>query len=67
MRFFDSHAHYDDRRFSEEFPGGVDAALRYVYSQGVRRICDVGASLRSSTEALAMADFYAGQEGYPLL
>ncbi|MBE6616028.1 MAG: TatD family deoxyribonuclease, partial [Ruminococcaceae bacterium] len=42
-------------------------ALRYVYSQGVRRICDVGASLRSSTEALAMADFYAGQEGYPLL
>ena len=67
MQFFDSHAHYDDRRFSEEFPGGVDAALRYVFSQGVTRICDVGASLRSSTEALGMADFYAGQEGYPAL
>lgn len=67
MSFFDSHAHYDDRRFAQEFPGGVDGALAYVYTQGVSRICDVGASIRSSKAALALAEAYHGKENYPTL
>lgn len=67
MPFFDAHAHYDDRRFRDEFPGGVDGALAYVYTQGVTRICDVGASLRSSEAALALAEAYHGKAGYPTL
>lgn len=65
MQFFDSHAHYDDRRFSNEYPGGVDALLQYIFTQGVTRVCNVGSSLRSSMESLAMADYYNGRNGYP--
>ena len=27
IKLIDSHAHYDDKRFDEEFEGGADAAL----------------------------------------
>lgn len=55
MRIFDSHAHYDDDRFETEFEGGRDAVLPYVFSCGVERIVNVGASLASSRAAVDLA------------
>jgi len=66
MHFFDSHAHYDDKRFSNEYPGGADALLQEIFRQGVTRICNVGSSLVSSMESLALADHYSEKDGYPL-
>ena len=42
MRLFDSHAHYNDRRFDEEFDGGGRGALLKAQSLGVERFCNVG-------------------------
>jgi len=58
MRFFDSHAHYDDDRFADEFPGGTDGILSYIRSQGVLAVCNIGSSLSSSKASLALADRY---------
>ena len=44
----------------------MDALLQEIFAQGVTRVCNVGASLRSSMESLAMADYYSGRNGYPL-
>ena len=30
MEYFDSHAHYNDARFADEYPGGADAAIHEV-------------------------------------
>ncbi len=65
MRFFDSHAHYDDRRFSDAFDGGVGGAMTHIRQAGVERVCNVGASLRSSRTSLSLAETYRGQDGYP--
>ncbi len=65
MRFFDSHAHYDDHRFTEEFDGGVAGAMAHIRLAGVERVCNVGASLRSSRTSLALAETYRGQDGFP--
>lgn len=58
MRIFDSHAHYDDTRFETEFEGGRDAVLPYVFSCGVERIVNVGASLASSRASVELAQKY---------
>lgn len=58
MRIFDSHAHYDDPRFAEEFEGGRDCVLPYVFSKGVERIVNVGANLSSSENSIALAQRY---------
>jgi len=59
MRFFDSHAHYDDERFAEEFPGGTEGVLSYIHAQGVQAVCNIGSSLSSSRVSLALAECYA--------
>ncbi len=56
MRFFDSHAHYDDRRFAAEYEGGTDAALRYVHRAGVAHVMNVGSSLVSSERSVQLAE-----------
>lgn len=64
--YFDTHAHYDDDRFAEEFSienngcryEGTDGALRYVHDSGTDYICNVGASLSSSRMSLTLADRY---------
>ncbi len=61
MQFFDSHAHYDDSRFIEEFDGGVARAMNLIRQAGVTAVCNVGASLRSSRTSLALAETYRGQ------
>ena len=50
MRIFDSHAHYDDDRFDEN----RDETLCEVFSNGVEKICNIGASLKSSKTSVEL-------------
>ena len=58
MEYFDSHAHYNDGRFTEEYPGGADAAIRDAYGLGVRYILNAGTNPQTSRESLALAEKY---------
>jgi len=55
---FDSHAHYDDHRFEEEFEGGTHGALMRAYEEGVHYIVNVGSSLAHSETSVALAEKY---------
>ncbi len=55
---FDSHAHYDDDRFAEEFEGGCDGALKKAYSEGVHAIINVGSNLQSSENSVNLSEKY---------
>lgn len=54
MRIFDSHAHYDDDRFDEN----RDEILSEVFSNGVEKICNIGASLKTSRQSLELSQKY---------
>ena len=53
---FDSHAHYNDRRFEEEFEGGGRGALLKAHEEGVAFFCNVGSSVRTSEESVRLAE-----------
>lgn len=55
---FDSHAHYFDRRFEQEYEGGADALLKSIYPSQVSRIINVGTDCNSSRRAIAQAAKY---------
>ena len=55
---FDSHAHYDDHRFDEEFEGGMAGALRLAREAGVEKIVNVGSSLPHSIASVRLAEEY---------
>ena len=52
---FDSHAHYFDRRFENEYEGGAEALLSRIYPSQVSRIINVGTDCNSSRRAIAQA------------
>ena len=54
MRIFDSHAHYDDERFDEN----RDEIIAEVFSNDVEKICNIGASLKSSERAVELSKKY---------
>ena len=54
MRIFDSHAHYDDDRFDEN----RHEILKEVLENGVEKICNIGASLKSSRQSLELSQKY---------
>ena len=58
MEYFDSHAHYNDNRFAEEFPGGADAALRDAYALRIRYILNADTNPDTSRESVALAEKY---------
>ncbi len=55
---FDSHAHYDDERFANEFDGGIHGAIKKAYDEGVHGIINVGANLTSSENSVHLAEMY---------
>ena len=55
MKYFDSHAHYYDERFSEELTEGVDDLIGALLSSNVSYIINVGTSPATSREAIAQA------------
>ena len=54
MRIFDSHAHYDDDRFDEN----RHEILKEVMENGVEKICNIGASLKTSRQSLELSQKY---------
>lgn len=48
---FDTHAHYDDRKFDED----RDSLLKSLPNQGIARVVNVGANLASCKTTLALA------------
>ena len=54
MELFDSHAHYNDVKFSED----REELLKKIYNSGVAKIVNAGYSLDSSKEALEIASMH---------
>ena len=55
MKYFDSHAHYYDERFSEELDVGVDSFIDTLLSEKVSYIVNIGASPETSRLVIAQA------------
>ena len=55
MKYFDSHAHYYDERFTEEYDGGADNLISALLSGSVSYIINVGTSPETSREAVEQA------------
>ncbi len=58
MRLFDSHAHYTDSRFNEEFEGGVDAILKEIFDSDVKYIVNTATNSENSAVVAEMAAKY---------
>lgn len=58
MMYFDTHAHYYDERFSEEWEGGVDALLSALFSTSVSYIVNIGTSPETCRLAIEQAKRY---------
>lgn len=58
MEYFDSHAHYNDNRFADEYPGGADAAIHDAYDLGIRHILNAGTNPETSRESIILAEKY---------
>lgn len=56
--YFDSHAHYYDSRFKQEFEGGASALLDNLLAEKVCRIINVGDSIKSTKKCIAQAARY---------
>lgn len=55
MKYFDSHAHYYDERFSEELEQGVDMLIDTLLSEKVSYIINIGTSPETSRQAAEQA------------
>ena len=55
MKFFDSHAHYYDDRFSDEVDGGADALLASLFATDVSFIVNIGTAPETCRDAIAQA------------
>ncbi len=58
MRYFDSHAHYYDERFKEEYEGSVDDLIGVLLNNEISHIVNVGTSPKTSRLAIAQAKKY---------
>ncbi len=56
--YFDSHAHYYDSRFKNEFEGGAKALLDKLFLENVSAVINVGDSINSSKKCIAQAAKY---------
>ena len=60
MTLFDTHAHYIDSRFEEEYEGGAAALIPEVFASGVSYIITVGTRPENSERAIEQAKKYQG-------
>ena len=69
MEFFDSHAHYNDARFDEEYPGGAEAAIMASREAGAAAILNAGTNAETTRESISLAEkfdfFYASAGIHP--
>ena len=55
MKYFDSHAHYYDDRFTEEIEGGAESIIGALLSSDVSYIINVGTNPENCRDAIAQA------------
>ena len=58
MKFFDTHAHCDDKRFEEEYAGGTDGVITDCLNDNVSHIINIGTNLENSRASVALAEKY---------
>ncbi len=58
MRLFDTHAHYDDPKFRNDFPGGTDEAIKKSREAGVERIICAGTRPETNLSTIELAKKY---------
>ena len=58
MKYFDSHAHYYDARFTEECDGGVESLLNSLFATNVSAIVNVGTAPDTCRLAISQAHRY---------
>lgn len=54
MQLFDSHAHYNDEKFNED----RQDVIKMVYENGVKKLICAGYNIKSSQEAVEIANKY---------
>ena len=52
--YFESHAHYDDKRFRED----REKLLELLPSCGIDHVVNIGCDLKSSKESIRLAEKY---------
>lgn len=57
---FDTHAHYYDERFTDEYDGGRDEVLAALLASSVKGIVNAGCSIASSRECIDLAEKFEG-------
>ena len=58
MKLFDSHAHYNDHRYGEEYPGGMEGAIKDAFDAGVCGFVCVGTEPDNCRRAIEIAEKY---------
>jgi Tat protein secretion system quality control protein TatD with DNase activity len=58
MKYFDSHAHYYDDRFSEECEEGADGLISRLLADDIAAIVNVGTCLDTCKKAIEQAKKY---------
>ena len=51
MKFFDSHAHYDDEKFNDD----RQEIIKKIYKEGITRVVSAGYSIEGSKRAIEIA------------
>ena len=62
-RLFDVHAHYTDKRFDTEYPGGADALLTKLFSEDVGHIVNIATNINNAREVIAQCARFEGMYG----
>ena len=56
MKFFDTHAHCDDKRFESEYEGGTLGVINDCLSSNVSYIINIGTDLNNSRASIELAE-----------
>lgn len=59
-KLFDVHAHYTDKRFDTEYPGGADELLTRIFSEGVGHIVNIATNIKNAREVIEQSARYEG-------
>ena len=60
MKYFDSHSHYQDKRFAEEYPGGATALLDKLFDSSLSGAVNVATDPKSCLLVIEQAKRYEG-------
>ena len=58
MKFFDTHAHCDDKRFENEYEGGTHGVITDCLNDNVSYIINIGTDIVNSKVSIELAEKY---------